>query len=241
MAVLTSGVSRKENQRFNGVSPEYHKLFSVAETSLYYEYSGLTLSRPWPSYLLQFMRTRLVIQRLDEVLKSAGFKKQKAVWNRRSDPFVDVVDLQISKGRNTVTVNAGVVHPDIYTELWGETPPRFIEEPMGTVRARIGKLIDGRDFWWKLDEANVADDIVDKVKRYALPFLEQMHSTSEMEKFLTSTRMLKDRYPPPIIYLAILRHKRGDVDAARALLMDLRMQTEGAWRGRIDQIAEKMS
>ena len=187
------------------------------------------------------MNAKNVTARLDELLKPLGFERQKTTWNRKSDYFVDVMDLQISKTEDMITVNAGVLHPDVYTKCWGDDFPKSIEEPSCTVRARIGQLIDGRDLWWQLNTNDVADEIADKVSKHVLPFLEQMHSADAMERFLTKAQVVKQKYPPPIIYLAILKHEQGDIDAAFSLLDDLKKKTVGAWQGKIGQIADKLS
>lgn len=187
------------------------------------------------------MNAKSVIVRLDEVLKPLGFERQKETWNRKFGSFVDVVDVQTSKAGDTITVNAGVVHPDVHAKCWGDSLPKFIEEPSCTVRARIGQLIGEKDLWWKLDAADVANDVADKVSTRVLPFLEQMHSIDEMERFLTKAQVVKQKYPPPIIYLAILKHEQGDTNAACTLLGDLKKKTVGAWQDRIGQIAERLS
>lgn len=187
------------------------------------------------------MNARDVTAQLDGVLKPLGFDRQKTTWNRKSGSFVDAVDVQVSKSGDTITVNAGVLHPDVYAKCWGGDLPRSIEEPSCTVRARIGQLIDGKDLWWQLDSDHVAGEIAEKVSTHVLPFLEQMHSADAMERFLTNAQVVKQKYPPPIIYLAILKHEQGDAAAACSLLDDLKERTVGAWQGRISQIAEKLS
>jgi hypothetical protein len=187
------------------------------------------------------MSTKTVIERLNDELNPLGFERQKMTWNRKLDSFIDVVDVQTSKTTDTVTVNAGVVHPNAHAKCWGNTFPQFIEEPSCTVRARIGQLIDGKDQWWPLNATNVADEIVEKVRIYVLPFLEAMHSAKAMDRFLTNAQVVKQKYPPPIIYLAILKHEQGDVNAACALLSDLKKKTVGAWQNRISRIAETLS
>jgi Domain of unknown function (DUF4304) len=195
----------------------------------------------WKVHLLPSMSAKPVIARLDGVLKPLGFERQKTTWNRKSGSFVDVVEVQTSKAGDTITINAGVVHPDVHAKCWGDDLLKFIEEPSCTVRVRIGQLIGEKDLWWKLDAADVADDIADKVNSRVLPFLEQMHSTDAMEQFLTNAQVVKQKYPPPIIYLAILKHQQGNAKAACALLGELERQTVGAWQGRISQIAETLS
>lgn len=187
------------------------------------------------------MSAKAVISRLDRVLKPLGFERQKTTWNRKSGSFVDVVDVQTSKVKNTITINAGVFHSGVYAKCWGDWLPEFIEEPSCIVRTRIGQLIGEKDLWWKLDEVDVADAVAEKVSSHVLPFLGQMHSIDAMEQFLTSAQVVKQKYPPPIIYLAILKHEQGNSNEACALLGELKKKTVGAWQGRINQITETLS
>ncbi|MGI8907012.1 MAG: DUF4304 domain-containing protein [Candidatus Sumerlaeaceae bacterium] len=184
------------------------------------------------------MKSKSIVAHLDGLLKPIGFSRHGTAWNRSTGPFIDVVDVQTSKSREAITVNAGVLHRDVYAKCWEQVLPQFIEEPSCTVRARIGQLIDGKDLWWDLTSTDVADDIADKVASRVIPFLEQMHAVNAMEQFLTDAQVVKQKYPPPIIYLAILKHEQGDSSAACALLNDLQKRTVGAWITRIRRIAE---
>jgi len=187
------------------------------------------------------MNAKAVTVRLDGLLKPLGFERQKTTWNLKSGSFVDVVDVQISKNRELITVNAGVLHPVVHAKCWDGDLSKFIEEPTGTVRARIGQLIDGNDLWWQLDADGVAGEIADAVNTYVLPFFEHMHSLNGMRQFLTNADVVKHKHPPPIIYLAILKHEQGDSDGACSLLSDLKRKTVGAWHSRISQIEERLS
>lgn len=188
------------------------------------------------------MGTKLVIDRIDNLLRPLGFHRHKATWNRRSGPFIDVIDLQISKSDDMFTINAGVFDPEIYRQCWSEEPKGIIREPKCTVRARIGELAAGHDLWWDMDGPNkqeTFDRIVETIGSSVVPFLERMHSRKAMEGFLTDAGVANKRYPPDIIYLAILMYGRGDRDGACALLHDLRQKTvSGGWRARVGEIAK---
>jgi hypothetical protein len=187
------------------------------------------------------MNSRTVIAHLDATLKAEGFQRIKATWNRKAEGFVDVIDVQISKSGNTITINVGVFHPSAYSKCWGGEVPRWVQEPFCTVRTRVGELIDGKDVWWRLDDVAVAKNVVAATNTHALPFLSKMHSVKAMTQFLVDTSVVRRRYPPPIIYLAILRHEQGERDAACALLRELRAKTSDAWKGKIDDIAGRLA
>lgn len=186
------------------------------------------------------MSTKAVIDRLDELLKPLGFTRHKATWNRRSDSFVDVIDVQTSKAGDTMTINAGVLHSEVHRKCWAVELPVVIEEPACIVRARIGQLLDGKDLWWRLGDARILDDVAEKVTAYVLPFLERMHSLAAMEQFLTNMKVTNQKYPLPVIYLAILKSEQGDRTGACALLTELGEKSVGAWRTRICEVAGRL-
>jgi len=186
------------------------------------------------------MSTRSVIAHIDELLKPLGFARHKATWNRQSDSFVDVIDVQTSKAGDTMTINAGVLYPEVHRKCWGTEPAAVIEESSCTARVRVGQLLDGKDLWWRLIDAKILDDIAEKLTAHVLPFLERMHSLEAMEQFLTSAQVMKKKYPPPIIYLAILKSEQGDRTGACALLTQLGEKSVGAWRTRISEVAGRL-
>ena len=94
------------------------------------------------------MSTKTVVMRLDELLTPLGFEWQKRTWNRRSGSLIDVIDVQVSKAGDAMTVNAGVMDPVVRLKCWGTDPPGFVEEPQCTVRVRVGQLIGTKDVWW---------------------------------------------------------------------------------------------
>ena len=186
------------------------------------------------------MRTKLVVSRVDEILKPLGFSRQKAIWNRWSEPFVDVIDVQTSKIGDALTLNAGVLHMVVHKVCWATELPSVIKEPECTVRARVGQLIDNKDLWWQVSDGGTIDDVVEKLTFYVLPFVERMHSLQAMEEFLTPAGVKKQDYPLPVIYRAILKHEQGNNNDACALLTGLGGTSVGAWRTRISEVAERL-
>lgn len=86
------------------------------------------------------MKMKKMTERLDGLLKPLGFVRRKATWNRKSDSLIDVVDLQVSKAGDTVTINSGIVDKDVHEICWGKQLPIFVREPFCTVRSRVGQL-----------------------------------------------------------------------------------------------------
>jgi hypothetical protein len=181
---------------------------------------------------------KAVLGDLDELLLPLGFRRQRETWNRRSGTLVDVIDVQVSKGGDAMTANAGVLDLEIHRQCWGEDPPEFILEPRCTVRARLGQLINGGDAWWPMGSAELSRAVAAR----AVPFLERMHAPGEMEGFLSSSIAFnaKHPYPPPVIYLALLMNKRGDRTGACTLLSELQKKALGAWRSRIRDVSARL-
>lgn len=186
------------------------------------------------------MSEATVAAKLDELLSPLGFTRKRAVWNRRSGYVVEAIDVQVSKTGDVATVNVGVLDIEAHMKLWGSEPPPLVEVPACTVTARIGELIDGKDRWWELDVDERADDIARAVTEHALPFVSRMRSRQEMVQWLTETGVVKKKYPPPIINLAILQGLLGEMAKACDLLAEVQRKALGAWRTRASEVAERM-
>lgn len=187
------------------------------------------------------MSDKAAIQKLDALLKPLGFARRKATWNRNSHYLIEVVDVQASKAGDTVTVNAGVLDTRVYVKLWGEDPPGFIEEPQCTVRTRVGDLLDGKDLWWEPRNPQAIEEIVHVVDDTVLPFLERMGTLEAMERWLVDNDVVKQRYPLPIVNLAILQIVLGKVSEGCGLLLKLKKRPIGAWRKRVEEIAQRIN
>ena len=186
------------------------------------------------------MNANYLISALDASLKPLGFTRKKAVWNRWVDAVVEVIDVQVSKSGDTVTVNAGVFDPTVHKTIWGEESAEFVEEPFCTVRARIGELLDQRDRWWQLGNDETVGEIVDTVTRVVLPFLQRMRVRGEMASWLDRAEVMKRRQPAELLALAVLMSCVGRRSEACELLALQRNRTNGAWRSRYDAVAQRL-
>ena len=186
------------------------------------------------------MSVKEIATKINRLLEPRGFFRRGKAWNRKTQPLVDVIDLQKSKAGDMVTINAGVLDRDVSTMLEDRAPSDFVQQPMCTVGVRIGELVDGRDKWWQIDNAGVADEIADDIATRVLPFLEKMHAREAMRQWLISTNVIRRRYPPPIINLAILECFLGDAAKGCTVLTELQKTTLGAWRVRIAEVAVRL-
>jgi hypothetical protein len=181
------------------------------------------------------------IAQLDALLKPLGFARLETTWNRRGESVVEVIDVQFSKAGDSITVNPGVLDPEVHWTFWGSTPLGFVEQPGCTVCARIGELMDGRDKWWELNDGAAAVDAKKHVAAHVVPFLERMRTRETMKEWLTNTGVPRKRYPPPIINLAIISSLLGETEKACTLLAELHKKSVGAWRRRIAEVAERLN
>lgn len=187
------------------------------------------------------MTTDAVISVVDALLKPLGFLRRKSVWNRKGENYVDVVTLQRSKSGDRITMNVGVLSPDVFRICWGDAPHDFADETACTVQYRLGQWTRGREQWWQEADASAPEQIVRELSAESIPFLKRMRSPQAMARFLSDTRVEERGYPPPIIYLAILKHQQGDSIGACAMLRRLRERTPKAWKTRIDGVMTRLS
>lgn len=177
---------------------------------------------------------------LDAILGPRGFARRSSTWTRRTDDFIDIVDLQVSKSADLVTMNAGVMHVGVYRAVWGKEPSSAIDEASATVRVRAGQLLGGEDVWWSQESLPSASEFRLLCEQHLLPFLGGLHSLEALEAHLLGDRVEKQPYPLPKIYLALLRMERGDRDGGCALLSQTKESSVAAWQQRISEIATRM-
>jgi hypothetical protein len=185
--------------------------------------------------------TKTVIAQLEQLLNPLGFERNNTTWSRETNFIWDVIDLQVDRAGDMITVNAGVLDVDVYSMLWGYPPPKPIEQTLCTVGIRIGEIIDGKDKWWTLSNENSIDEIYRSTVNHVLPFLEKMHSRNAMMKWLIDHEVSKKRYPPPILNLAILNSFLGDPSQTKKILDDLQKKSIGPWKIRVAEVAARLN
>jgi len=186
------------------------------------------------------MSAASIIARVDRELAPQGFRRKKATWNRERGTVVEVIDIQTSKGGDAVTMNAGVLSRPIYFSCWGHDAEEFIEEPLCTVRARVGQLLDNKDRWWDVAGGGVPEEMVGCLGTQILPFLERMGSLEAMRNWLASAGIPSPKSPLPSICFAVLQTQLGDVDAACSVLAELEGKALGAWKVRAKEVAMRI-
>lgn len=161
-------------------------------------------------------------------------------WNRQFEWFTDVVDLQFSKSGDRVTVNAGVTHSALYARCWGKALSARVEIPQCIAKVRSGELLHDDDTWWPTESMSAMEGIPNVITTKVIPFLDSMHSMQALETFLREKNVIRQRYPPSIIYLAILMCDRGERDGACSILGDLERTSVGGWKARIRDVSKSL-
>ena len=178
--------------------------------------------------------------RLDRELTPLGFRRDKVTWNRGEGDWIDVVDVQASEAGSEATINAGVLCQPVYVALWGQAPGPFVQEPECTVRARVGRLIDGCDRWWATADGGVAEEMAACLTAHVLPWLRSMGSLEAMRNWLASEGAPSKRRPMETVNDAIIQARLGDTAAAREILESLERDALGGWKSRAVEVARRI-
>ena len=183
---------------------------------------------------------KTLVLRIDAVLQPLGFSRQGMTWRRNTASVIEIVAVQISKALDAFTVNLGVLDPAVYTACWGEPPSGRGDEAACTVRARLGMLAPGKDQWWDTTDHAALHAVEATLCEFGLPFLSAHQSSVELEQALETSRDVRQPYPPPVIYWAILTARNGNRDAACSILMNLHERTTDAWQPRIEAVRARL-
>jgi Domain of unknown function (DUF4304) len=184
------------------------------------------------------MKKAHLILKIDEVLEKYQFHKSGDVWNRDYTDFVDVIDLQISKSKDMFTINAGVASKFVIRACWGFDGSSMVEEPSCTVRDRLGELLHGRDVWWSLSDNDGVEEALSGIQDAAIPFLQVNHSIDHMISTLENDPASR-RYPPGVIYLALLHHQKGESDRCKEMFETMKLT--GAWNQKASDILASLN
>lgn len=187
------------------------------------------------------METNDVIEKVNRLLlKPLGFVRKGALFNRRRGNIVDVVDFPVNKAGDAVTLEAGVQHDELYAALWEAPPPRFCNEAACIVHARIDALVEGHETWWPIADPGAPARAVSAMEGPVLRFLQGHHDLAAIDRFLTHA-IEAGRTPRALLYLAIVRHRRGAAQAAAALLAEVESLADGDWSQRATALASRLA
>jgi hypothetical protein len=173
---------------------------------------------------------------LRSVLREHEFKSRGRTFNRATpDGLTQVVSIQMGASdppgttyipglrenlHGYFTINLGVYIPEVAAVHGGGQAKAWVQEYHCSVRARLGEIGPQRqELWWQatMDDV-VMNDVVTRLGRDGLPFLDRFGSRDQiLKEWRTQTENMGASSPPRIV-MAVILARRGDVDEARRLL-----------------------
>jgi len=183
------------------------------------------------------MKKSNIISNIDRALIQYTFNRKGGLWNRICDNFIDSIHVQMSKSKDTFAINLGVADKFVLRTCWGADGSSMVDEPLCTVRIRLGELLYGRDVWWPLSDDSCIDEITMGITHAAIPFFQCNHCTNRMIETLENQIGGNDR-APQIIYIALLHYKNGNTDICRTILSNVKLND--AWSQKRSDILDKL-
>jgi hypothetical protein len=184
------------------------------------------------------MRKNDLISKIGDILERYQFSTNGSLWNRDYADFIDVIDLQISKSKDTFTVNVGVADKFVVRNCWDLDNSFMVEEPLCTVRVRLGELLCGRDVWWNFSDDNGVRQVLSSIQDVAVPFLQKNHDIDKMIESLEGDPAAV-RYPPGNVYLALLYYRKGESVRSREMLRSMKLSS--AWKQKVSGIIDTLT
>lgn len=169
-------------------------------------------------------------------LQAHGFNVRGRTFNRVTDDgLVQVVNLQMGASdppgttyipglrdnmHGLFTVNLGVYIPEVAELHGGGLAKAWVQDYHCAIRSRLGPASGNpRDLWWHArNPARAVADIQPLLLAYGLPFLDRFRSRELVLGELHGQGENLAHCAVPRIVCAILLARRGQADAARALL-----------------------
>ena len=157
-------------------------------------------------------------QWITPTLKERGFVKQRgSVYERLGAGVKWYVGVQrerwTTRKMSDFTLNCGVYVPGYWALYGNGSEPSRIEPASCCLQARVGMLEEDKsERWWELhpedDTASVdraiGKDVLSRLKRHVLPFLERFQSPQDVLRFLEEPRPPEYKYVDPRVEAAAL-------------------------------------
>lgn len=162
-----------------------------------------------------------------EYLKPLGFRKHGRTLHRFVDDDISqVVNFQNgcpSKGVHDILwINLGIRIPECVERKFSLEEPlkKYYHEYECNIRTRLGSLVDGKDTFYDLkkDPYKIANDIVKRIKKYAMPVFDVLDSRNAVLKHRMEYPHF-DQFSNRLIQLeeAMILGRNGDIVAASRL------------------------
>jgi len=175
-----------------------------------------------------------VSRSVDSSLSGLGFQRRGKTWTRRAGDLHDVVNLQVSKGGDSVTLNVGIFDRACDQLCWGPGE-RSISEVSCAFVERIGYLVGRTDLWWSLEEEHTPTEVAEAAMRHAIPLFERLSTREAVADALQRQPKFNWSYPFPKICFAAMRALTGHRDEALLLLQKVQA-AGGGWAARAVEV-----
>ena len=146
---------------------------------------------------------QIATERIAPILKPLGYRKAGLTWRKVQEPVVRLVQAQKSAGNTHAsamfTLNIGLFHPDLYSELEATQRPSKITMEHCRPQTRMDAFEGGNDHWWEIDASNAEDigaDVANIVKTHVVPWLENANSLEDMLDRLVE---VEDFFPAAVV------------------------------------------
>ena len=164
-----------------------------------------------------------VVAAIDGDLKPRGFRRVGRIFNRTTqDGLVQVVHVWIRRAEFSggFTVTVGVCVPEVAQALRGRDPKGVLGPYHCTLLVSLGRLGPEKcDLWWRnAAAAEVVPEILQRLKRDALPYLERHASRDAILQEWDGKSETMGFWDPSRIALAVILVRRGEPERARQLL-----------------------
>ncbi|PCI35982.1 MAG: hypothetical protein COB53_10535 [Elusimicrobia bacterium] len=135
---------------------------------------------------------KIVKESLAPKLKELGFKRRGRAWNRVTENFVQVIDVQSSRYpgyfSGSFTINLGIFSPKIYELRYDEKPPAFISSIQQLISIRVSTDDVGfSEIWWDVnlltDLSALGAEVLSRIDAMALPFFVRFDSLEKVDEW----------------------------------------------------------
>ena len=161
-------------------------------------------------------------------LRALGFRKQRNTFFRSTDHGWIAVDFQASQFGTRESVSFTVNLAVNFVEL-RSTEEQQLSLAGAHIEERLGVLLpEARDFWWSLEpesnQASVANELIETLSRYAIPWLESRQIFSETVVAMRADPNFLE--PAHLARLSVLARQvgKGDLSAELRQLSDRRYE-----------------
>ena len=176
------------------------------------------------------------------LLKSNGFKKKSAVWNRARGNFIDIIELDelrgSSDGNERFVINIGICIPMFSEVLWGKPLNGLARDADALIRLRLDDFLTPsassslRNGWIDLAPENLSStgrEIAQIIEIDVLTYLSAITDFQSFELAFINSNSRHKNYPLAKILYALLRRENAQVADAKAILESIASGSNKVW------------